>query len=1663
MVDVKVTPSSSTSAQVDDPNYPNVEVKRATGVTISVTSDQTTGVLVPSAIDQPTLVSAGIPLETISGVVTGNSIIFTRTGGSTYSVDLDDFANRVIDGTAEIVTSTITGNTMVFTKSNGNEVSVDLDDFANRIVDNIPATPANTSTTSAQMSGNTILFTRDDASTYSVDLDDTFNRILDASGLVATNTSTTTAAISGNTMLFTRDDASTFSVDMDDFANRIIDVNAELIAALPANPANTSTATAAVSGNTILFTREDATTYSVDLDDIANRIIDGVGIIPSNTSTSTAQISGNTMLFTRDDASTFSVDLDDFANRIVDVNAALIAALPANPANTSTTTAAMSGNTMLFTRDDASTFSVDLDDFANRIVDSVPDPANTSTATAAMSGNTILFTRDDASTYSVDLDNTFNRILDASGLATTNTSLASVGFTANATFEGAIYPSTNTQFYQPYSYDIDGHQIFPNDPLPDPRDGGHTAIEAELIFEFTRDDGSTFNIDIEPQFRDYANKIIWQAYSFSHFEAIQGAIMGGPIYYYNYLDHDTMTYSELVSVGHANTMVFPRGRYANGQSAPPLTVDMDPLIHNILDNAESQAASIFLRKDDDDTTSGSLTVEENLRVHGDLIVSGNTVSIDATELFVNDKVVVFNANVAGQSYDVGMNDDQGFYFRRYEQPNTAAADVVLYWDERSDIFMFAHSTSGPPGVEQAIELNGEYADIQARNFTGANATFSGTKYVDGVYANSAITVQVNTYSMSANTLVLTYHDNQDNQNHIGPVLELYREANTSSDGDTLGAVAFTGEQDFGSTKFEAARIESRISSLSGADKGHGDLLFYTGKSAVSDLRMRIDNDESIKMYETLELRSQPGTGHSFGGAVQIWAPQEDGSLTFRYEVADAQGANNYTYRWTGHDALANGQVLYIDGGGTADTRLAWANVDTLISQNFIDEVVALAGAGGIANTSTATAAMSGNTMLFTRQDASSYSVDLDDFANRIVPANTSTLTAQMSGNTMLFTRNDFSQFSVDMDNFANRILDAVPDNPANTSTATAQMSGNTILFTREDASTFSVDMDDTFNIIIDAAVLASGNTGSGGDGNPTITAAMSGNTMLFTRQDASSYSVDLDDFANRILDAVPITPANTSTSTAAMSGNTMLFTRDDASTFSVDMDNFANRVLDAVPANPANTSTSTAQMSGNTMLFTRDDASTFSVDLDNFANRIIDVNAALIPTLPANTSTSTAAMSGNTMLFTRDDASNFSVDLDDFANRILDVAGGEITVQDEGVALSTAASTLDFVGAGVTASGTGATKTITIPGGGSGTTVANGHISGNTLILINADDTSVNIDLDDFANRIVDIEATPTTVIHGAKTFVYTGDGSNTAFSGADNNGEILQVGSVGSFSVFVNGAKQFSNNDFISTGSEITFNQTPNDGDIIEVIDYTATATTTYSVQAATSSTVTFTTDGTTNQQACDTFTKTSVHSVKYFFQVKSGTDFMSGEIVVVNDESAVSVSTYGIVESDGTLGTFDADISGANCRLLFTPASASSMTLIFKKVESSTASFISDGSTNQQIVTTFTASEVNSVKYFFEVNNSNDYMSGEITLVHDGTNAFISTYGIVESDYTLGSFQADINSGSCRLLFTPAASLAMIVKLVKTEAISTAEAVCCYTDEQAVNQAIPYAIALG
>ena len=76
------------------------------------------------------------------------------------------------------------------------------------------------------------------------------------------------------------------------------------------------------------------------------------------------------------------------------------------------------------------------------------------------------------------------------------------------------------------------------------------------------------------------------------------------------------------------------------------------------------------------------------------------------------------------------------------------------------------------------------------------------------------------------------------------------------------------------------------------------------------------------------------------------------------------------------------------------------------------------------------------------------------------------------------------------------------------------------------------------------------------------------------------------------------------------------------------------------------------------------------------------------------------------------------------------IVSSGIIVEDEGIPLATGADTLNFVGAGVVASGAGATKTITIPAQGQVDTVVGG--------------TNINVDSGDPVNPIVNLNATVT-------------------------------------------------------------------------------------------------------------------------------------------------------------------------------------------------------------------------------------------------------------------------------------------------------------------------------
>lgn len=333
-------------------------------------------------------------------------------------------------------------------------------------------------------------------------------------------------------------------------------------------------------------------------------------------------------------------------------------------------------------------------------------------------------------------------------------------------------------------------------------------------------------------------------------------------------------------------------------------------------------------------------------------------------------------------------------------------------------------------------------------------------------------------------------------------------------------------------------------------------------------------------------------------------------------------------------------------------------------------------AAAVVNTSTASAALSSNTITFTRDDSSTFTLDVSSLVTNATPSFTDlTLTGNLTvqgTTTTLDTTNlvvndaiitlasgqtgtpaldagfeiergtsanvalkwnettDKWQLTEDGSTYVNIATATDISNIANTSLASAAFdsTNNTITLTRDDASTTTVDI---------------------GSQTSNVTFADANSTLTFTRADSTTFDVAIR--ANTSVASGSYTAAN----------NTLTLTRADSSTTDISIVTSATTVSNTAPSSPlegdlwydsddadlyiyydgafvavvptpANTSTSSASFAAanSTLTFTRADASTFDV------------------ALRANTSTTSAAWtsSNNTLVFTRDDATTFDVTLD---------------------------------------------------------------------------------------------------------------------------------------------------------------------------------------------------------------------------------------------------------------------------------------------------------------------------------------------------------------------------------------------------------------------------------
>ena len=142
-------------------------------------------------------------------------------------------------------------------------------------------------------------------------------------------------------------------------------------------------------------------------------------------------------------------------------------------------------------------------------------------------------------------------------------------------------------------------------------------------------------------------------------------------------------------------------------------------------------------------------------------------------------------------------------------------------------------------------------------------------------------------------------------------------------------------------------------------------------------------------------------------------------------------------------------------------------------------------------------------------------------------------------------------------------------------------------------------------------------------------------------------------------------------------------------------------------------------------------------------------------------------------------------------------------------------------------------------------------------------------------------------------------------------------------------------------------------------------------------------------------------------------------------NGSGGVTISGFVFPTSDGSNGQF-IKTNGAGVLSFATAGASLSNSAIADGTTTTNSSSIAN-------IDTFDASTYRSAKYFISAVNSDDtrYEIFEANITHDGTNAYLTTFGSTTSgDVGLGTYSADISGGNVRLRVVPITSDDIVFK---------------------------------
>jgi len=92
----------------------------------------------------------------------------------------------------------------------------------------------------------------------------------------------------------------------------------------------------------------------------------------------------------------------------------------------------------------------------------------------------------------------------------------------------------------------------------------------------------------------------------------------------------------------------------------------------------------------------------------------------------------------------------------------------------------------------------------------------------------------------------------------------------------------------------------------------------------------------------------------------------------------------------------------------------------------------------------------------------------------------------------------------------------------------------------------------------------------------------------------------------------------------------------------------------------------------------------------------------------------------------------------------------------------------------------------------------------------------------------------------------------------------------------------------------------------------------------------------------------------------------------------------------------------------------------------------------TSTQVIDSFSASTYTTAKYIIQITDSGNIHSQEIMLIHNNMNVYISQYGIITNNGTLGTFSGTYTGSTIELNFTPNTANNMTINVVRQSIIS-------------------------